>query len=203
VINRERDYHDKDEMEDGALLSLPDAARTQDRARSDARLRELFDAHYEFVWRSARRLGMSADKADDVAQQVFIVATRKLGAIEAGKERAFLFATAVRTVSDVRRSAPHRREVPGDVPEPTGSVTVEELVDQRRARAMLDEVLDEMPLDLRTVFVLYELEELTTAEIAGLLEIPSGTVASRLRRAREAFTAELATRKARARGGEA
>ena len=44
-----------------------------------------------------------------------------------------------------------------------------------------------MPKDLRTVFVLFEIEELTMAEISNVVEIPTGTVASRLRRAREVF----------------
>ena len=48
-------------------------------------------------------------------------------------------------------------------------------------------MLESLPLDLRTVFVLYELEELTMVDIARALEIPTGTVASRLRRARQAF----------------
>jgi RNA polymerase sigma-70 factor (ECF subfamily) len=42
-------------------------------------------------------------------------------------------------------------------------------------------------MDLRAVFVLFELEEMPTAEIAEALELPTGTVASRLRRAREEF----------------
>jgi len=57
-----------------------------------------------------------------------------------------------------------------------------------------------MEMDLRAVFVLFELEELSTAEIAATLEIPMGTVSSRLRRAREEFQA--ATKRYRARGGE-
>jgi RNA polymerase sigma-70 factor, ECF subfamily len=60
----------------------------------------------------------------------------------------------------------------------------DELVDRDRARAALDAILAAMPLELRAVFVLYELEQLTMAEIAALLELPPGTVASRLRRAR-------------------
>jgi RNA polymerase sigma-70 factor, ECF subfamily len=52
---------------------------------------------------------------------------------------------------------------------------------------MLDRVLDQMETDLRTVFVLYEFEELNMAEIASALGIPQGTVASRLRRARADF----------------
>ena len=52
---------------------------------------------------------------------------------------------------------------------------------------MLDRALDAMPGDLRTVFVLFEIEEMTMAEISNVIEIPAGTVASRLRRAREVF----------------
>ena len=52
-----------------------------------------------------------------------------------------------------------------------------------------DEVLDVMPIDLRTVFVLFELEGMSTVEIAPVLGIPVGTASSRLRRAREEFQA--------------
>ena len=62
---------------------------------------------------------------------------------------------------------------------------------------MLDRILEQMDLDLRAVFVLFELEELTTSEIAALLEIPTGTVASRLRRARETFEEQVTRFRAR------
>ena len=52
--------------------------------------------------------------------------------------------------------------------------------------------LDALPRDLVEVFVLHEIEELTSAAIAELLTIPRGTVASRLRRARSAFRRALA-----------
>ena len=70
---------------------------------------------------------------------------------------------------------------------PDGAANPEELMDQRRARALLDQVLGDMPMDLRAVFVLFELEEMTMMEIATLSDIPPGTVASRLRRARHVF----------------
>ncbi len=63
--------------------------------------------------------------------------------------------------------------------------------DQEQARAALDEVLDALPADLRTVLVLHELEEMEMSEVAELLGIPAGTVASRLRRAREKFEVEV------------
>ena len=61
------------------------------------------------------------------------------------------------------------------------------MLDQKRLRQMLDRVLDELSDDLRVSFVLYELEGMSSPEIAALLGIPVGTVASRLRRGREAF----------------
>ncbi len=51
----------------------------------------------------------------------------------------------------------------------------------------LDQVLDAMPQDLRTAFVLFEIEGFSLRELEHLLDIPLGTVSSRLRRAREAF----------------
>jgi RNA polymerase sigma-70 factor (ECF subfamily) len=162
--------------------------------RDDARLRAIVNEHYDFVWRSLRRLGVAESLADDAAQQVLLVLARKLADVHEGSERSFLFGTALRVASDVRRSAAYRREVPYADPgaELEGGVRPDELLDRHRARAALDTLLEDMELELRTVFVLFELEEMTTAEIATLLAIPAGTVASRLRRAREDFQAKVA-----------
>src|SRR3954462_13970488 len=83
------------------------------------RLSEMFHHHYDFVWRSVRRLGVTPDAVDDAAQEVFVVASRKLGSIEVGKEKAFLFGTAIRVASDTRRAVQRRRQAPSeDQPEP-------------------------------------------------------------------------------------
>jgi RNA polymerase sigma-70 factor (ECF subfamily) len=164
-------------------------------ATPEVRLRALFDAHLDFVWRSLRRLGVPPLTVDDAAQEVFLVLSRRLAEVEDGRERSFLFATALRVASDARRSLARRGEHVGDealervadaAPSPA------DLVDRARARATLDAVLAAMDLDLRAVFVLYELEEMTMAEIATTLELAPGTVASRLRRAREVFEAQVA-----------
>ena len=62
---------------------------------------------------------------------------------------------------------------------------------------VLDALIDELPIDSRVVLVLHEMEDHTMAEIAALLEIAPGTVASRLRRARELFDAALVRYRAR------
>jgi RNA polymerase sigma-70 factor (ECF subfamily) len=138
-------------------------------------------------------LGVWESDADDASQRVFLVAHRRLNDIEPASERSFLLQTALRVAADFRRSRRRQREENGHSlpflvdPNPNP----EELLDKWRARAMLDRVLDALPRDLRTVFVLFEIEELTMAEISNVVEIPAGTVASRLRRARAVFRATV------------
>jgi RNA polymerase sigma-70 factor, ECF subfamily len=160
----------------------------------------LFHAYHDFVWRSLRRLGLKPEDADDAAQEVFLVAQRRLAEIVAGRERAFLFGTAMRVVSGRRRTLARRRDQPGDgelaeLADPAGDPAAE--LDRKRGRELLDGILDRMPIELRAVFVLFELEQLTMAEIASDLDLPAGTVASRLRRARELFAAACARVQAR------
>lgn len=154
-----------------------------------ADLPRLVETYADFVWRSLRRLGVSEAGTDDAVQQVFLVAQQRVTSIVVGKERSFLFAVGMNVAAHVRRAHARRREDLRDAPletiDPAPLPDAE--LDQRRARALLDEVLDAMPLDLRTAFVLHELEEMTMIEIAEVLAIPPGTVASRLRRAREEF----------------
>ncbi|HEX8791043.1 MAG TPA: sigma-70 family RNA polymerase sigma factor [Polyangiaceae bacterium] len=172
-------------------------------ATGEARLRAMLDEHFDFVWRSLRRLGLPEHAADDGAQRVFVVASRRLADIEPGSERAFLFRTATHVASSERRTLARRREVLGEPPDSgEGATRPDELLDQRRARELLEQVLASLPLELRTVLVLFEFEELSIDEIAETIGIPRGTAASRLRRAREEFSAALARWKARSLRGE-
>jgi RNA polymerase sigma-70 factor (ECF subfamily) len=61
------------------------------------------------------------------------------------------------------------------------------LLEREQMRALLDEALLHLDLELREVFVLCDLEEMPMREVADVLHMPPGTVASRLRRARELF----------------
>jgi RNA polymerase sigma-70 factor (ECF subfamily) len=65
----------------------------------------------------------------------------------------------------------------------------EEHLERQQARELLDGILEALPEELRVVLVLFELEGLEVREIAVLQEIPIGTASSRLRRAREEFSA--------------
>jgi RNA polymerase sigma-70 factor (ECF subfamily) len=167
-----------------------------DAASGAARVRAIVTEHYDFVWRSLRRLGVAEAAADDEAQQVFCVFARRAAEVPSGKEKTFLFGVVMRVAHASRRAVARRAEVMDEEALAQIAANVpaaDQLLEEARARAVLDGLLDAMPLDLRAVFVLYELEEMTMADIAITLSLPPGTVASRLRRARETFK-ELAGR---------
>jgi len=172
------------------------------------RLESLVDLHYAFIWRSLRRLGIPRGDVDDAVQKVFLTASRKLASVRIGSEKSFLFQTALRVASDARRTVRRRREVSADpAQEPESPLPdAERVLELRRARETLDAILDAMPMDLRAVFVLFELDEMPIADIAALLGIPEGTASSRLRRARAEFNSQVqrwqqSQRADRARGG--
>jgi len=154
-------------------------------------------SHFDSVWRALKRLGVPAADADDGAQRVFVVAARRLGEIESGRERQYLLGIALRIASEVRRSRRRRPEVPldtvSDGPD-WKAAAPDDLVDEKRLRQALARILDDLPVPLREAFVLFELEELAAPQVAELLGIPVGTVASRVRRAREAIRQKLRQR---------
>jgi RNA polymerase sigma-70 factor, ECF subfamily len=168
--------------------------RADDEDRAEA-VQALVRSHFDEVWRLLRRLGLPEADTDDAAQLVFTVACRRFSSITAGSERAFLYGCALRAAAKWREAQHHRVQ-----PTSTGELdcvdedlpSLDELVERHKARALLDAILDRMPSELRIVFVLFEFEQLTSHEIAALLELPRGTVASRLRRAREDFAKRLA-----------
>jgi RNA polymerase sigma-70 factor (ECF subfamily) len=166
-----------------SVRELHEAADDQGRAAL------MVQNHFAFVWRLMRRFGLSEADADDAAQQVFIVASRRVASIKVGSEQAFLFGTAMRVAARARRTQARRHDTEGLQSEGAlaSSPGPDELVEQRQARALLDRILSELSNDLRAVFVLYEIEQMTMIEIARLLAVPQGTVASRLRRARAHF----------------
>ncbi len=181
-----------------AILNPPLAERAfAPRGRAEnARLRRMVDQHWQVVGRLLRHLGVPQSDVDDGIQHVFLVAAEKLESIRTDAERAFLLRTAVNIAARVRREKARSgsREVMTGLAEDAADTQkgADELLDESAALRTLDRILSRMDEDVREVFVLYEVEELTMAKISELLEVPPGTVASRLRRGREVFRAELA-----------
>jgi RNA polymerase sigma-70 factor, ECF subfamily len=161
----------------------------------------LVSGHLSAVWRFLRRLGLSPEDSDDVAQEVFLVAVGKLDQIQQDQEKRFLFGIAIRMASRARRSQKARSARAADAVElddvRSPDLASDEVLARKEARATLDEILAAMTPDLRTAFVLFELEEMTMAEISAMTDTALGTVASRLRRAREQFQQAASARQPR------
>jgi len=150
--------------------------------------RDFVRENHGFVTRVLWSRGVPRDALDDAVQQVFLVALPKR--VEIREARPFLFGVALRVAKEQARAA--RRHRPPD--DPDGAETQvssdphpEELLDLKQRRALLDRAIEGMPEDVRTAFVLFEIEDLTLREIADVSGVPQGTVASRVRRGRELF----------------
>jgi RNA polymerase sigma-70 factor (ECF subfamily) len=153
-------------------------------AVDNRRLETIFNAHHATVWRALRRRGLSPEAAEDATQETFLLAAEKLNDIRPESEKAFLIATALRVAHSLGRKTV-RWELDEDMDQRLAAGR--DAGDRRADRQLCDLVLSKVDPDLVEVFVLYELEGLTSPEIAELLQIPLGSVASRLRRAREQF----------------
>jgi RNA polymerase sigma-70 factor (ECF subfamily) len=178
---------------EGAAAPLParDCIRRRT-AENASRLRTAMTGQFAFLVRSLRRFGYDIADAEDAVQDAFLVFARRLGDVEVGRERGFLFRVALKIASTHRRGLYREwRRCSAAGTQAEALPTPLEVSERNAARERLDQVLSALDLDLRTVLVLYELEEMPTAEIADLLGLPIGTVASRLRRAREAFRESL------------
>ena len=163
-----------------------DVAAAPDPPVDRARLEAMFVAHHRLVWRTLRRRGLSPDAAGDATQQTFLVAAERLADINPDSERAFLVGTALRVARSLGRKT-GRWQLEDDMDLRVADARSPS--DERAAIELCDLALSKVDPGLVEVFVLFELEGLSSPEIAALLEIPLGTVASRLRRAREQFRA--------------
>lgn len=155
---------------------------------------EIYEEHFDFVWRSLRRLGVPLGALDDATQEVFLVVHRRLGEFEGRSSlKTWLFAIAARVAQRHFRTA-QRRPVEAladhDVPDPSQCTPQEQLA-QREAMQVLYELLATLTYDQRAVFVMAELEQMTAPEIGAALGVPLNTVYSRLRAARRDFEAAL------------
>jgi RNA polymerase sigma-70 factor (ECF subfamily) len=164
-------------------------------------LRAVYEEHFQFVWRSLRRLGVREADIPDAAQDVFLVVHRKLPEFEGrSKISTWLFGITMRVARDRMRLAHVRRQI-GDEEAVLAfadeNADVGAQAERRQAAALLESILDGLPIEQRAVFTLFELDGMTGEAIAELLELPLGTVYSRLRLARDAFQRAVARIRAR------
>ena len=165
----------------------------------------IYEQYFDFVWASAKRLGVGSAAVDDVVQEIFMVIHSKIQTLRQPQSlRSWIYGIVRRTVSDHHRSR-RTRDASGvefalqselELPQPP---TPSDLAEQNDQAKLLFSLLAEIDAPKREVFMLAELEEMTVPEIAEALEIPLNTAYSRLRAARALFD-EKVQRRARAEG---
>lgn len=154
---------------------------------------QVYEAYFDFVWRSARRLGVPEATLDDVVQDVFVTVYRRLSAFEGRSQlKTWIYGIVRHTVADLRRSARRKptEALDGELPDPS-TTSPQEIAAREQGAKLLHAVLQELSVEMREVFVLAELEQLSAPEVAAALELNVNTVYSRLRTARKDFDAAL------------
>lgn len=178
-----------------AAKTAPLAAAAPPREAEAAELDfdSVYDENVDFVWRSARRLGVSDRAIDDVLQQVFLVVHRRLPEFEGRSTmKTWLFSILLRVVKDerrsIRRKSPHWLGGPLDPDDlEDTSNDPEAAADRAEASRTIDLLLESLDGDKRVVFVMAELEQMTANEISEATGLDPKAVYSRLRAARTDF----------------
>ncbi|MEM6295542.1 MAG: RNA polymerase sigma factor [Myxococcota bacterium] len=153
----------------------------------------LYRAHARFVARFLLRLGVRGDDVPDLVQEVFLVAHRRGGFTPGrAKPTTWLAEIAFRVSSDRRKKARrHLEDADADkvelAPAAASAASPGKHAESRQALARVQRALDTLTAEKRAVFVLYELEGQSCDAIAASLDIPVGTVYSRLHSARRDF----------------
>jgi RNA polymerase sigma-70 factor (ECF subfamily) len=148
--------------------------------------------HIQDIYRTALRLAGSRPAADDVVQEVYLQAWKSFGQFELGTNcRAWLFKILFHTLHHYRRKWMNVRMIqdceeilehtPSGSPPPLEHITDEEVL----------AALEEIPQEFRAAVMLVDVEEFSYKEAAGILNVPIGTVMSRLSRGRRLLREQL------------
>ena len=160
--------------------------------RAPLDFRTLFELEGAYVFRSLRRLSVPSADLEDLAHEVFLAVHGQLNHYDPSRPlRPWLFAFAFRIAANYRRKMRGETDLSEAEEIRDEAEGADVLIDQERKRRLVLQALEGIKLDRRAVFVLHELDGVTCAQIASTLTIPVGTVYSRLRLAREDFSAAV------------
>lgn len=177
--------------------TLPSALSLADEPRGDARtdaivdVGTLFVLHAPFLLRVLERLTGPGAHVEDLVQDVFVVAHRRRRELRDGAElRAWLYRVTRNKAMQHRRTLWRRFRLARAVQmEPLSSLPAvpDDIAARREHGKKIRACVLELPFLQREAFVLFELEGLDTKTVASFLDIPEGTVSSRLSAARRLF----------------
>jgi len=165
----------------------------------------VYDQHFSFVWRMARRLGVAEEALDDVCQEVFVVVHRRLAEFEGRSSlKTWVFGILHNVVlvhlrSLGRKSPAHRSHAPLVDPETLVDAAAGpyEQLSNAEASVIAQRILEQLDEEKRTVLVLVELEEMSVADVAEAVGTNLNTTHARLRAARKQFTQAVTRYRAR------
>ena len=152
----------------------------------------VYEAHFAYVFRCLRGLGVRDAALDDAVQDVFLVVQDKLARFDGGAQlRTWLYAIVLRIARRYReRAAIEARKFVAS--EPASDASFEAEIERGERLQLAQRALAALDDDKREVFVLAQVEQMSAPEIAEILSVPVNTVYSRLRAARAAFSAHVA-----------
>lgn len=188
-------------LTDDSTESSAHVARAPSIVATDRDVATIYETHAGFVWASLQRLGVRDADLEDVVQEVFVVVHQRKHTFDgSAKMTTWLFGISLRVASAYRRRGFRRKEiVVAEPPEPHAgeSSSPEHDLAAAESRRRLHVLLDELDIEKRAVFVMFEIDEMSCEEIADILGVPVGTVYSRLHGARKAFQKALARMQSR------
>ena len=176
---------------------LVDAARSGDAAAMDALLRR----HYDRVHAVCRRIAGSTRDADDAAQEAMIRVVRNLDKFD-GRSAfgTWVYRIATNTALDELRRRKRRPQLhvvgddDDDGPREAADPLADRQVDAVADRMAIDDALADLPEEFRAPVVMRDVGDLDYAEIASALDVPIGTVKSRIARGRKMLVEQLGNR---------
>lgn len=173
----------------GAAAETPNDVELLARCRAgeSPAWKQLYDANFTFVERICRRLGTPDSELDDVVQETFLIAFKKLASFTEGRISTWLYRIAANVVSSRHRRRRIRSALLGLFTEPQPVRPVDRDYDAAEAREQVAQVLERMAPKKREVFALFELDGMSGDEIAERIGCNVATVWSRLHYAREEF----------------
>ena len=180
--------------------SLPGSGRNTAVAGSTSDLNSLYDSHFAFVWRNLQRLGVSQQRLEDAAQEVFLVAHRRWRSFDAERSTAqtWLFGIVLHVANNERRAGRRRnaRMAPASAHEfwdsvPSTAASPVELLVKREAAQLLELILESLSEQGRAILVMVDIESMSVPEAAEALQLNLNTAYGRLRTARADFQAAL------------
>lgn len=159
----------------------------------------VYEAHADFAWRSLHRLGIPSRDAPDLLQEVFLVVHRRRDEYDPARPlRAWIWGICLGLVRNYRRrSSTWRERLTARLPERSTDRGPERELERRQGRARGQRMLADLEPEKRAVFVMFEVEGMSGQAIADMLDVPLGTVHSRLHAARRQLARALAKEEGR------